>query len=836
MSESNSLVKLFNDIMKGMDDDDEKKLQQFTPDGVPAMIARPPMPEEVPMQVTPPMQESAQELKPVEQPVSSIEPPELLRRIPQYESRLDDPKVGIVQPDGRMGTHQMAAEVDPETGMMTAFPMITEMPDGTLKQFENKDEALAYNKSINNVKAFSDPQEGIDYAKGGYKEGTALAPTDQQKFSEQFGDVPLMGEVPVVTKTDEAPEDTGFGLSDLFKSSPPSYANKGFTDTIVSQEFKDKLGELGEWAKENPTEAVAAGLSIIPVVRVGGMLSTGAANVLSKVNMGKLPNRFKNFFVKTKTTKSGKTKVQRPGEPGKYDPIKGTTTSVNVPRVAIAGAPVIYGAGEVGEALFPEREVEVPVVGEPVKVTEDGVPSLIARPPNGEKVEQEVVSSNQAVVDPNNQDAKSSVDAEVDRLLEEGLPRGMMGDDGSLKFEPVDPDKLDPSGDPVKVKETKQGFLSTLWDGVKDVIVNQVKDPANQKALFAYAVSRALGYDGVTLASQVLSNEWKVGAATAKHERELEKLYGKENLAALKKQQENLTIDYSKPVTVFNPDTQENYTVFMTKDKQGFVFDDGGTEPFTVSTLLQSGYSIGEGLDFADQQQLLSDLMEKDAKTYAATITDNFLNPDLEGKERDNVKKALALASEPPVIRAAMTAFTNKYGRGTDFTTAEVKAIASNGINNYLLAVSDGRAKGSKDLIGYMDYEQIKYDITDNGIPSSFFTISGEEDQKIGVNGWSRTNNVVNKVTNNINSRLGKGSYTNTDIYKVLADEFNKKQGDKEFMTFWSKASNNSAEDKAEALSPAMLWVQSITRQDVSPSYKAPSLTEVLDMLAKRKG
>ena len=94
----------------------------------------------------------------------------------------------------------------------------------------------------------------------------------------------------------------------------------------------------------------------------------------------------------------------------------------------------------------------------------------------------------------------------------------------------------------------------------------------------------------------------------------------------------------------------------------------------------------------------------------------------------------------------------------------------------------------------------------------------------------------VNKVTNNINSRLGKGSYTNTDIYKVLADEFNKKQGDKEFMTFWSKASNNSAEDKAEALSPAMLWVQSITRQDVSPSYKAPSLTEVLDMLAERKG
>ena len=775
MSESNSLVKLFNDIMKGMDDDDEKKLQQFTPDGVPAMIARPPMPEEVPMQVTPPMQESVQELETVaQQPVSSIEPPELLRRIPQYESRLDDPKAGIVQPDGRMGTHQMAAEVDPETGMMTAFPMITKMPDGTLKQFENKDEALAYNKSINNVKAFSDPQEGIDYAKGGYKEGTALAPTDQQQFSEQFGGVPLMGEVPKVNQVSEVENriskylesDEGKGV---FPNAPEE-RRRGFVEKKVLKEMEGERERLSKTTPVSEQERAEWRLSnpqLFP-----GAEPEAIDKIIQEEKYG--TKRDDKYF---------NTKVK------------------------------------------------------PLELTEDGVPSLIARPPNGEKVEQEVASSNQAVVDPNNQDAKSSVDAEVDRLLEEGLPRGMMGDDGSLEFEPVDPDKLDPSGDPAKVEDPKQGFLSTLWDGVKDIIVNQVKDPANQKALFAYAVSRALGYDGVTLASQVLSNEWKVEAATAKHERELEKLYGKENLAAFKKQQENLTVDYSKPVTVFNPDTQENYTVFMTKDKQGFVFDDGGTEPFAISTLLKGGYSIGEGLDFADQQQVLSDLMEKDVKTYVDSITNELnQNEDIKPGVREGIVKNLNNASSPPVIRAAMTAFTNKYGRGTDFNTAEVQTMASNGINNYLRAVADGRAKGSKDLIGYMDYEQIKYDITDNGIPSSFFTISGEEDQEIGVNGWSRTNNVVNKVTNNINSRLGKGSYTNTDIYKVLADEFNKKQGDKEFMTFWSKASKNSAEDKAEALSPAMLWVQSITRQDVSPSYKAPSLTEVLDMLAERKG
>jgi hypothetical protein len=775
MSESNSLVKLFNDIMKGMDDDDEKKLQQFTPDGVPAMIARPPMPEEVPMQVTPPMQESVQELETVaQQPVSSIEPPELLRRIPQYESRLDDPQAGILQPDGRMGTHQMAAEVDPETGMMTAFPMITEMPDGTLKQFENKDEALAYNKSVNNVKAFSDPQEGIDYAKGGYKEGTALAPTEQQQFSQQFGDVPLMGEVPKVNQVSEVENriskylesDEGKGV---FPNAPEE-RRRGFVEKKVLKEMEGERERLSKTTPVSEQERAEWRLSnpqLFP-----GAEPEAIDKIIQEEKYG--TKRDDKYF---------NTKVK------------------------------------------------------PLELTEDGVPSLIARPPNGEKVEQEVVSSNQAVVDPNNQDAKSSVDAEVDRLLEEGLPRGMMGDDGSLEFEgSVDPDKLKVSGDSGKVEDPKQGFLSTLWDGVKDIIVNQVKDPANQKALFAYAVSRALGYDGVTLASQVLSNEWKVEAATAKHERELEKLYGKENLAAFKKQQENQTIDYSKPVTVFNPKTQENYTVFMTKNKQGYVFDDGNTVPFTMSTLFDRGFSIGEGLDSADQQQILSDLMEKDAKSSFDKIVNSFLNPDLKGDDKDEVKKALSLASSPTVIREAVTSFMGKFAKGTNFNTNEIKGILSNGIYNYLRAVNDGRAIGSKDLIGYMDYEHLKYDIRNNGIPSSFFTISGEEDQELGLNGWSRTNNVVKKVTNNINSRLGKGSYTDADVYKVLSDEFNKKQGDKEFMTFWSKASKNSAEDKAEALSPALLWVQSITRQDVSPSYKAPSLTEVLDMLAERKG
>jgi len=764
MSESNSLVKLFNDIMKGMDDDDEKKLQQFTPEGVPTLLASPPMPEEVPMQVTPPVEEN--------QTV----------RQKQEEYYLDT--LGESDPRQLRSANSIRAEITGPNNNNRVVPA----PQQPVIPVEQP------------VIPVEQPVSPIEQ-----KEGTALAPIDQQEFSQQFGGVPLMGEVPKVeSKVPEVKKppvkDPGFIEKAVASAGLPN------TDSM-KRRASEELSKFGN-AFSSPEafgRQLASSFSL-PGEVVKGAVKRGTDLTAATVEaVGDPVVRFGQGFAGTDVTGIEK------GSFGRYYPEE-QTEEQKVPSI--------------------QSQSEIPTLDEPLKVEK------VKQEVEPQKVEQEVVSSNQAVVDPNNQDAKSSVDAEVDRLLEEGLPRGMMGDDGSLEFgDSVDPDKLDVNGDPVKVEDPKQGFLSTLWDGVKDIIVSQVKDPANQKALFAYAVSRALGYDGVTLASQVLSNEWKVGSATAKHERELEKLYGKENLAALKKQQENLTIDYSKPVTVFNPDSQENYTVFMTKDKQGFVFDDGGTEPFTVSTLLQGGYSIGEGLDFADQQQILSGLMEKDVKTYVDSITNELnQNEDMKPGVREGIVKNLNNASSPPVIRAAMTAFTNKYGRGTDFTTNEVQTMASNGINNYLRAVSDGRAKGSKDLIGYMDYEQIKYDITDNGIPSSFFTISGEEDQEIGVNGWSRTNNVVNKVTNNINSRLGKGSYTNTGIYKVLADEFNKKQGDGEFMTFWNKASKNSAEDKAEALSPAMLWVQSIMREDVSPSYKAPSLTEVLDMLAKRKG
>ena len=394
-----------------------------------------------------------------------------------------------------------------------------------------------------------------------------------------------------------------------------------------------------------------------------------------------------------------------------------------------------------------------------------------------------------------------------------------------------------------KVKEVdddeKQSFLSKVWDGVKDVVVTQFKDPANQRALFAYAVSRALGYDGVTLATQVLANEWEQKAATTKHERELERIYGKEKIAAMKKQRENQTIDYSKPVVLYNADQNQNVTVYLSKDNQSFTFGTGDTQPYSIQSLLSKGYAIGEGLDFEDQRQVLTDFMLTDAETITGDLIDELnANEDIKPGVRQSIIKQLNNAKSPYVIREAMVAFTNKYGKTADYNSNDVQAMASKGIQNYLRAVSEGRAKGSKDLIGYMDYEQLKYDISKTNIPEAFFTIAGNPEQEIGVNGWSRTNNVVGKIANNINSRLGKGSYTEADIYSVLSDEFLKEFGDgtNKFSTYWTKASKNTSDKKAEAVSPAMLWIQGIVSgQEQSPDYKSPSLKEVLDMLADRK-
>jgi len=699
--------------------------------------------------------------------------------IPHYQTRLDDPNRGIMQPNGMISTHKMRAEIDPATGKMTAFPMIVDMPGlGRLHEFTDPNAALDYNKSLNNVKVFDDPQEGIDYAEGGYKKGTALNDnTPEGQFSQQFGSVPLMGNVPEVKQ--------------------PSELERRITEYLET----DKGKKIFPAATEERRRAFAKDIVLKDMEREREKLSKNTPVSEQERDAWRKANP--NLFPQAKPEAIDKIIQEE-----KY--------------------------GVTRDGKYFNAEVK------PLALNEDDVPLLIGKKSDDKEVDQEVVTNNNIISDPSNQEAKVLIDNAVDEtLITEDFPRLMPGEGSNQQTieETFNQEILDNKNN--VVKDPKKSFLSKLWDGVKDVIVTQVQDPANQRALFAYAVSRALGYDGVTLASQVLANEWEQKAATTKHERELERIYGKEKIAAMKKQRENQTIDYSKPVVLYNADQNQNVTVYLSKDNQSFTFGTGDTQPYSIQSLLSKGYVVGEGLDFEDQRQVLTDFMLTDAETITGDLIDELnANEDIKPGVRQGIIKELNNAKSPYVIREAMVAFTNKYGKTADYNSSDVQAMASRGIQNYLRAVSQGRAKGSKDLIGYMDYEALTYDISKTNIPEAFFSIAGNPEQEIGVNGWSRTNNVVGKITNNINSRLGKGSYTEADIYGVLSDEFLKEFGDgtNKFATYWTKASKNTSDKKAEAVSPAMLWIQGIVSgQEASPDYKSPSLKEVLDMLADRK-
>lgn len=94
---------------------------------------------------------------------------------PEFIDRINNPHKYpfITNDDGSYSTHRMAAEVD-EEGNWYAFPTIVRLDDGELYEFEDNYSALQYNLRKGNFLSMADQKEAIDYAKGGYKLGTAL--------------------------------------------------------------------------------------------------------------------------------------------------------------------------------------------------------------------------------------------------------------------------------------------------------------------------------------------------------------------------------------------------------------------------------------------------------------------------------------------------------------------------------------------------------------------------------------------------------------------------------------------------------------------------------------
>ena len=89
---------------------------------------------------------------------------------PEWVDRIDNPeKYSFIENDnGTISTHRMAAETDGKGNWYT-FPTIIQTPDGELRQFKDNNNALSYALRTGNYKAYTDKEEALEYAMGGYK-------------------------------------------------------------------------------------------------------------------------------------------------------------------------------------------------------------------------------------------------------------------------------------------------------------------------------------------------------------------------------------------------------------------------------------------------------------------------------------------------------------------------------------------------------------------------------------------------------------------------------------------------------------------------------------------
>lgn len=113
--------------------------------------------------------------------ITPVSPPPFLKRVysPQNYPELNNP-------DGSVSTHEMAAEIDEDTGTWMTFPMIQQLPNGSLKRFKDVREAMVSAKQSGNVLQWRDGKAAQAYAMGGYKKGTPLDDPLQGILS-QFG-------------------------------------------------------------------------------------------------------------------------------------------------------------------------------------------------------------------------------------------------------------------------------------------------------------------------------------------------------------------------------------------------------------------------------------------------------------------------------------------------------------------------------------------------------------------------------------------------------------------------------------------------------------------------
>ena len=108
--------------------------------------------------------------------------------VPEFIDRINNPQnyPYIDRGNGLISTHEMAAEIDEDTGKWYVFPTIVRLPSGELYEFKDGREAMQYNLRTGNFLPMKSKEEAIKYAEGGYKKGTPLESKKLKEFIDSY--------------------------------------------------------------------------------------------------------------------------------------------------------------------------------------------------------------------------------------------------------------------------------------------------------------------------------------------------------------------------------------------------------------------------------------------------------------------------------------------------------------------------------------------------------------------------------------------------------------------------------------------------------------------------
>ena len=480
------------------------------------------------------------------------------------------------------------------------------------------------------------------------------------------------------------------------------------------------------------------------------------------------------------------------------------------------------------EEVVPEKEIETEIPEVPVDPTAAG---LI---PNTEAVTTTAVDP-KVIPKP-----KVTVPTAVTEAVDKKITASDIGGAGNKTPKvPLQEAKEDPT------------FFGKLWDSVKDIAKQGFEDPALRKALFAYTASKVLGGDGVSFGAAVLENEWKVQAAKAKADSDQAIASGKVKATASAKLATDLSPDFGSGVTLFDNSTRQEVKGVKSKDNSRFFpsnvapflsidpdLKPGGSVPMSALIGSNAFAFDGETQDGAIQRLVVE--AQTTAESAVKKITLSLAsNSDMKEGEKTLLIDQLNNSTERNNLIQSVSSFVNGFPANTDFITNKsvVEGMITRGMQDWVNTVAKGGAKNNKDIASFLDFQKLKYDITDKGIPSSFFEVIGKPKEEIGQNAWAKVRTNAKTFNSVLNAKLKKNGFpqsdfTNGNVYKHLHMAYKNAMltGPDGIKEHWESRSEASSDNKAEQLSPALLWVNSMfTKSKSETAFLAGSPSKVAD-------